>query len=152
MGTPRRFVTLIALAALLTAACSGSGGNADGTPKPTSTSTSEAPTPVDTGTEPAPASGEYRYQNAGLIATLDLNAGTLEIENDTGRELPRPDLYVLTADAGLEIDGRVPDGAPIPDGETASFHAVFPPTLDPTNIGIVVLLMGNDNYGAFVQG
>lgn len=150
MSGPRRFAVLVVLAALLAAACSGGG---DGTPTPTPGKTDGAgSTPTETVSAP-PGTGVYVYENAGLTATLDLNGntGTLEIVNETGRELPRPDLYVLDARDGTRIEGKVVDPAPVPDESTATFDVSFPPVLEVKNIGLVVLLMGGDNYGAFVR-
>jgi hypothetical protein len=150
MTGPRRFAVLVVLAALLAAACSGGG---DGTDTPTPGKTDGAGSnPTETVTAP-PGTGVYQYANAGLTAILDLdgNTGTLEIVNETGRELPRPDLYVLDARDGTRIEGKVIDPAPVPDKSTATFDVSFPPVLEVKNVGLVVLLMGGDNYGAFVR-
>ncbi len=150
MTGPRRFAVLVVVAALLAAACSGGG---DGTETPTPGKTDGADSnPTQTVTAP-PGTGVYRYANAGLTAILDLdgNTGTLEIVNETGRELPRPDLYVLDARDGTRIEGKVVDPAPVPDEGTATFAVSFPPVLEVKNIGLVVLLIGGDNYGAFVR-
>lgn len=117
---------------------------------PTPTKVGGSSTPSETGSSPA-ATGLYEYVNAGLTATFDVNADTLAIQNKTGRELPKPDLYVLTADKGARIDGKVVDAAPVPDGQTVTFDVSFPPAFDLKNVGLLILLMGSDNYGAFVQ-
>jgi hypothetical protein len=94
----------------------------------------------------------YRYANAGLVATLVLEGqrGTLEIDNGTGRELPDPGFYILDARDGHRIDARVEGAAPVPDGERKDFTVSFT-GIEDRNIGLVVLLMGPDNYGAFVE-
>ena len=97
-----------------------------------------------------PGSSVYRYVNAGLVATLDLDAGTLEIRNETGRDLPKPGFYVLDARDGTQVDGQVQAPEPIPAGETATFDVVLD-AIERKNIGLIVLLMGQDNLGAFVQ-
>lgn len=95
-------------------------------------------------------SGVYRYVNAGLLATLDLEKGTLEIENDTGRSLAKPGFYVLHATDGHRVQGRVIDATGIPAGETATFDVELD-GIASEDIGLIVLLIGSDNYGAFVQ-
>jgi len=92
----------------------------------------------------------YVYANAGVVATLQLEdgAGTLEVVNRTGTELPRPDFYILDARDATRVEGTVKGAAPIPNGGTRTFGVSFPP-MELKNIGLVVLLMGSDNYGAF---
>jgi hypothetical protein len=94
----------------------------------------------------------YVYQNAGLTATLDLEAGggTLEIANETGRELAVPRFYLLDARDGRRVDGVVERATSTPDGTTSSFDVTFS-GLEVRNIGLAVLLIGQDNYGAFVR-
>lgn len=119
--------------------CTGASGEPDGTTGP--------------GAEPVlrPGnSGVYRYVNAGLAATLDLAKGTLEIENDTGRSLAKPGFYVLHATDGHRVEGRVIDATGIPAGETVTFHVELD-GIASKDIGLIVLLFGSDNYGAFVE-
>jgi len=91
----------------------------------------------------------YRYVNAGLTATLDLEAGTLEIVNETGRDLPEPDFYVLDARDGTQTDGKVDAPTGVPSGETKTFDVSLN-GIAVEDIGLAVLLIGPDNYGAFV--
>jgi hypothetical protein len=143
MKTTGRSVALALVLALALAACTGSDDGKDGG-KPSG----------GTGGEPTGVSGPsgvgiYRYVNAGLTATLDLEAGTLEIVNETGRDLPEPDFYVLDARDGAETDGKVNAATDIPAGETGTFDVTLN-GIAVKDIGLVVLLMGRDNYGAFV--
>ena len=144
-----RTAALLFVAVVLAAACS-SGGSEPG-PTGTNGSGGENPTPVQTATGP-PGTAVYRYANAGLVATirLDGEAGTLEIENGAGRELPPPDFYILDARDGRRVKGTVEDPVAIPDGESVTFDVSFS-GLEIDNIGLVILLMGQDNYGAFVR-
>jgi hypothetical protein len=147
MGTIRRFTTLLLLLAVLAAGCTSDGddgGASSGPPSVTDTPT-EAP--------PAAVKGAYSYANAGLNASVrfDPSGGaTLEIDNDTGRTLPKPGLYVENASTGKEIDGKVLSSAAVPDGKTSTFDVTFPPEVRPDTIGLLILLFGPDNYGAFV--
>jgi len=137
------------VAVVLAAACS-SGGSEPG-PTGTNGGGGENPMPVQTATGPA-GTAVYRYANAGLVATirLDGEAGTLEIENGTGRELPPPDFYILDGRDGSRVKGEVRDPTSIPDGQMMTFDVSFS-GLEIDNIGLVILLMGRDNYGAFVR-
>jgi hypothetical protein len=148
-----RFIALaLALAAML-AACTDDGDGAEPTGPGTGgtgpTTGSVGPAPVTTG--PA-AHGTYEYVNAGLRVVIEIDGteGTMEVENGTGRELESPDFYILDARDGTEIEGEVADPAPTPAGETATFDISFE-GIEVRNIGLLVLLFGTDNYGAFVR-
>jgi len=152
MQPTHRFARIVAgllLAVVLAAACS-SGGSEPG-PTGTNGSGGENPTPVQTATGP-PGTAVYRYANAGLVATMRLEGetGSLEIENGTGSELPPPDFYILDARDGRRVKGDVRDPTSIPDGQTMTFDVSFS-GLGIDNIGLVILLMGRDNYGAFAR-
>jgi hypothetical protein len=145
MATLRRFVAPLAVLAVLGVACTGDGSSATTTGSQT---TSQTPT------ETAPASftpGSFRYQNAGLQVDLQLeaNTGTMDVDNQSGYALGKPDLYVLDGLTGKHIDGKVLDAQPIDDGATATFQVQFPPEVTPKSLGLVILLFGSDNYGAF---
>jgi hypothetical protein len=140
-----RLVALALSAAVAVTACTGDEGG-DG---PADEGDGGTGQPTET-LSVAPGAAIYRYANAGLVVTLDLDAGTLEVENGTGRELPRPDVYALAAADGAQIDGRVIGASPIPAGGTATFDVELA-GIEPDDIGLVVLLMGKDNYGAFVR-
>ena len=142
-----RISSLLALAAALAVGCTNANG--EGSPptsKPPSASTTS---PVD-----VPLKGEYSYANAGLNATVKFVPGgsgaTLSVKNATGRTIPKPGLYILTASAGKQVNGKVESSAPIPDGKTGDFKVTFPPEVRPDTIGLLILLIGPDNYGAFV--
>ncbi len=112
---------------------------------------SDTVTPEATATGP-PGAAVYRYANLGLLATMSLDgdSGTLAIENDTGRELPPPGFYILDARTGHRVGGEVKDPTSIPNGETKTFKISFG-GLAIKDIGLVILLVGQDNYGAFAR-
>ena len=65
-------------------------------------------------------------------------------------DLDPPGLYVEDAVDGHEIDVEVVDSAPVAVGEQASFDVKLDGiTVD--DIGLLVLLFGADNFGAFVR-
>ena len=144
-------VALLCLAIAL-GACTGDDAGGNGSTASTGPSTtSQVPTPAQTFTG-APGTATYEYANEGLLVTLDLNGsnGTLAVENDSEHDLDPPGLYVEDAVDGHEIDVQVVDSAPVAAGEQASFDVKLDGiTVD--DIGLLVLLFGADNYGAFVR-
>jgi hypothetical protein len=147
-----RLVALLCLAIAL-GGCTGgdAGGNAGATQGTGASTTSEVPTPAQTFTG-APGTATYEYANEGLVVTVDLDGsgGTLEVVNDSEHDLDPPGLYVEDAVDGHEIDGEVVGSAPVAAGERATFDVRLDGiTVD--DIGLLVLLFGADNYGAFVR-
>jgi hypothetical protein len=149
MKTTGRLAALALAFALALASCTGDDGGTDIVDRTGPTGGTGATGSTGTISVP-PGSSVYRYANAGLIVILDLDTDTLEVQNGTGRELPKPGFYVLDARDGSQIDGQVQASAVIPDGQTSTFDVTLT-DIEPKNIGLVVLLMGKDNYGAFVQ-
>jgi hypothetical protein len=140
----RRILPSIVLVVALGVACTG-----DGDDGPTSTPSASPTSPVPTGPvrfEP----GAYRYEFGGVTADLlfDGNDATMDVKNASGAELAQPSLYVVDG-SGTQRDGLVADAAPIPDGESASFQVTFPDEVTDETIGLVILLFGDSNYGAF---
>jgi len=152
MQTTGRFAALSLVFVLALAACTGGGSPKTSPSRGTgNTGPTGPPTPTESFSG-APGTALYKYVNAGLTATMQLdgNTGTLEIDNATGRELAKPSFYILDARDGHQIDGTVDGSTTVPDGQTATFDVSYS-GLDIKNIGLLVLLMGRDNYGAFVR-
>ncbi len=139
--TRRRAVVIVLALAFGAAACTGASGRSDASPSPTGPTAEDVIRPG--------RSDVYRYANAGLEATLDLSEGTLEIDNGTDHDVGKPSFYVLNAFDGSRTDGRVLDPAPIPAGERATFEIEL--DVPPKDIGLIILVLGDDNYGAFVR-
>lgn len=157
MKTTGRFAALSLVLVFALAACTGGNGPDGKSPSGDSGGTggsgATGGSPTTTGTfSGPPGTALYVYVNAGLTATmqLDANTGTLEIDNATGRELAKPSFYILDARDGGQIDGTVEGATTVLDGQTATFDVSYS-GLDIKNIGLLVLLMGRDNYGAFVR-
>ena len=152
MKPTRRVVVVLTLlvAGALVVACTKS---TEAEPRPSGPSGrgSGTVTPGETATGP-PGTAVYRYTNPGLVATMSLDgdSGTLAIENDTGRDLSPPGFYILDARNGDRVNGQVKNAATIPNGETKTFRVSFA-GLGINNIGLVILLIGHDNYGAFAR-
>lgn len=146
--TTRGPVALIALLLGLAACTQGTAG-----PRTTGTATDTgSPSGPSATISVAPGTTVYRYVNEGLTATMELEGhrGTLQVDNRTGRELPKPGFYILDAVDGHRIDGTVEGAAEVPNGRSETF-AVSLGDAEPKDIGLLVLLMGRDNYGAFVK-
>ena len=137
---------LVVLLAAITVACHG-GGSSSSTVPPTGS----RPVTVTPSMQVSFTPGSFKYVNSGLTVTLQLtnNTGTMVVQNKTGHGLDKPDLYVEDGTDGHRIDGRVIGAAPIADGETKTFQVQFPPLVSPKEIGLVLLLFGTLNFGAF---
>jgi hypothetical protein len=147
-----RLVALLCMAIAL-GACTGRDGVADGgsTGSIGPSTTGAVPTPAQTFTG-APGTATYEYANEGLLVTVELDGsdGTVEVDNDSEHDLDPPGLYIEDAVDGHEIDCEVVDSAPVAAGERATFDVRLDGiTVD--DIGLLVLLFGADNYGAFVR-
>lgn len=151
--TPSLLILLLALS-VLAAACSGSGaaepggGGATAAPSPTEEPTVDL---GDGGQVPADAT-VYEYSNGEVAARLTLQGarGRLRIVNRSGREIGEPGLYALDSTTGRRVGGTVEDAAPIPDGATVTLRVSFPDGFGQDRIGLVALLVGSADYGAFI--
>jgi hypothetical protein len=145
VATVRTFAAVLALVGVLAVGCTNDGDGGSQTPASSRSSSPTESTPVA-------RAGEYSYSNAGLDATVKFgtSGATLTLKNGTGRTIEKPGLYVEDATTGKEIDGKVAAASAIPDGKTGAFKVAFPSTVRPETIGLLILLIGPDNYGAFV--
>jgi hypothetical protein len=146
---PTGRVVVLLLLAIALGACTGDDGDATAPSGPSPRS--DVPTPAQTFTG-APGTAVYEYANEGLLVTLELDGseGTLKVDNGSSNDLDPPDVYVEDAVDGHEIDGEVVNSAPVAAGERATFDVTLDGvTVD--DIGLLVLLFGADNYGAFVR-
>jgi hypothetical protein len=98
------------------------------------------------------APGAYVYRSDEIEATFELNgdAGTLSVFNGTGFPLDDPGVYLLDARDGSRVDAEVMDAAPVPDGETGEFEVAIPGAPEAKHVGMLVLLAGDADLGAFV--
>jgi len=135
------------LAAFVLGACTSNN------PPPASKSSTPA-SPASTDTSPAPVGpvGDYTYENAGVIAAVKYapDKSTLTVTNHTGAEIPAPGVYMLDARDGHRIAGTVENSAPVPGGTSQDFTVTFAQQVDEANVGLLILLIGHANYGAFV--
>ena len=134
------------LVVTLSVACTGDDVDPPTGPGPTSEGI--VPPSVDTGDVAfEPGEFEYAWNGVDIRFSMDGGAGTLEIDNGTGRRLAAPGLYAILGD-GTRRDATIDDASAIPDGRRASFEVVFPDGVDETTVGLVILLIGSNNWGA----
>lgn len=140
-SAPPRLVALVALVALVLAACTGEGdGPADAEESP-----STSPPPVT-------SADSYVFTDAAGIEarlTIEDEGAVLRVRNGTGDPLPRPGVYVLDARDGSRVDWTVLDARTAPDG-LSEWQVERPPVPEAKHVGLVVLLFGGEDYGAFV--
>ena len=148
MSVRRCAIALVLVLAATAAACTGDDpppGDGEG---PSSSTTSALPT-VDAG-DVEFERGAFIYEFDSVTAALSWEGGegTLSIDNGSDRELGEPGLYAVTNDQA-QVTGKVVDTATIPPGESTEFTISFPDALTYERMGIIVLLFGDENWGAF---
>jgi hypothetical protein len=148
MRALRSFVVPALLASALLGACTNNNTPSD------SKSSTPASTPASTSTSPSSSGppGAYTYENAGVIASVKYapDKSTLTVTNHTGAEIPAPGIYMLDARDGHRIAGTVDNSVPVQTGTSKDFNVTFAQQVDEANVGLMILLIGHANYGAFV--
>jgi hypothetical protein len=144
MGSPIRLRSVAIAAAVLSLALAACTSGGDARPRAQG-SPSTSPPPVT-------SADSYVFTDAaGIEARLKLrgDGAVLTIENDTGSPLPRPGVYVLDARDGSRTEWSVLDARVVPGGRSG-WQVDRPPVPEAKHIGLVVLLFGGEDYGAFV--
>jgi len=133
---------LVVLLAIGTTACTRASSVEDGGRSP---SASGSQTPIA-------SADAYTYQRAGVSASLRYTpgGGELTVTNKSGEDLPAPGVYLLRADDGRRVEGQVSTADPLIDGATRTYSVTFATALAPRDVGLILLLIGRDNYGAFI--
>ena len=143
MGLPfraSRRLLAFALTTIVLASCTG-----DEAQPPGAASSNTSPPPVT-------STDSYVFTDAaGIEARLTLKAdgAALTVQNDTGDPLGVPGVYVLDARDGSRVDWNVLDARTTPKGES-EWQVDRPTVPEAKHIGLVVLLFGGEDYGAFV--
>jgi hypothetical protein len=135
--------TLLVLLALGAAACTGASSTDTAATSPTA---SPLPTSnVEVKTVP----GVWTYELRGLKATFTWKEApaTLSVSNDTGIDVAEPSVYVVTQDQ-RRVDATVEGAAPLADGADGDYTVTFPSGLTRDDVGLVVLELGDENWGA----
>lgn len=135
-------IGLMVVLAVVSTGCT-SGGSGDETSAPRSDGGS--------GTQVASATA-YTYARGGVSANLRYTpgGGVLTVTNRSGGDLPPPGLYLLRADDGGRVEGQLSTADPLLDGATRTYQVTFATALAARNVGLIVLLIGRDNYGALI--
>ena len=147
----RRLATPLVVLALAAAACTGGEdpdpGPSDGGSEPSEPTASALPT-EDPGAV-AFERGLFRYQFNSVTAELRWQGGdgALTIDNGSDRELGEPGLYAVTSDQ-REVPAEIAGTAPVGPGDSASFEISFPDDVAFEQTGFVVLVFGDENWGA----
>lgn len=136
-----RFLAVCLVFAALLASCTGSEEPSDAT----------TPGP-QTSAPPVTAVDAYVYTDpAGIEARVKIegDGASLTVRNDTGAVLLVPGLYVLDARDGTKVRWKVVEAAAIQDGESAVFQVDRPAVPEAKHIGLMAMLFGGQDYGAF---
>jgi hypothetical protein len=139
-----RVRTLLLCAVLvLAAACTGSSGTSTAPPSPTgdSNATSDVPGRL--------IPGEWTYEYLGVKAMFDWKDGAATLTVKNGSDLPvgAPGLYVVTRDQ-RHVIAKVAGAQPLDPSASGDYEVTFPGGLQPDDIGLVVLELGDVNWGA----
>jgi hypothetical protein len=143
MGLPRHSAVLVGLLALTIGLASCTGD--DASPAEAEGSPSTSPPPVT-------SAESYVFTDAAGIEarlTIEGEAATLTVDNETGGPLPRPGVYVLDARDGSRVEWTVVDARAARAG-ASEWQVQRPAVPEPKHIGLVVLVFGGEDYGAFV--
>ena len=108
--------------------------------------------PPQTSPPPITSTDSYVFTDAaGIEARLTIEevGAVLTLTNDTGAPLPKPGIFVLDARDGVKALWTVVDPSSVPEGET-EWQVERAPVPEAKHIGLVVLLFGGEDYGAFV--
>jgi hypothetical protein len=136
---------LLTCLSLGTVACTN-GGSSDGT----APATSAVPPPATGNVEVSLVPGEWTYEYLGVKAAFDWKEGapaTLTVKNGSDQPVGAPDVYVVTKDQ-RHVDGKADGSAPLDPGQSGNYTITFPGGLTPNDLGLVVLKLGDVNWGA----
>ena len=143
---------LLVVLAMAAAACTGGDdpdpGPSEGGAEPPEPTASSLPTEDPGAVAFEPGLFRYRFNFVSAELRWQGGDGELTIDNGSDRELGQPGLYAVTSDQ-REVPGEVSGTAPVPAGDSASFEISFPDDVAFEETGFVVLLFGDENWGAF---
>ena len=140
---PRILLVVLTLAALtLGAACTSDTTDATAP----SVSASALPT-SDVNATIVP--GEWTYDYLGVKATFEWKDGPpiLTVKNASGAEVGAPSVYAVTQDQ-RHVDGKMDLSEPLADDATGTYTVTFPADLTREDVGLIVLMLGDVNWGA----
>jgi hypothetical protein len=138
-----RLAAVLLAALLLTAACSRGGDDPD-----------QGSTEPDTSPSLPVLTGDFLYNAGEVEASFTYHedgTGVLRVVNGTDDGLGAPSVYLLDARDGSRIDVTDPGSKALAAGERERVEVTLDRTVEAKHIGIVALLMGEDDFGAFLQ-
>ncbi len=137
---------MLTLAAFAAGAVACTGGDGAVDTSPGSDAPSDLPT-TDANVTIVP--GEWIYEYLGVKVTFEWKDGPpmLTVKNASGAEIAAPAIYVVTQDQ-RRIDGGIDGSIPLPDATTGQYTVTFPGHLQPADVGVIVLMLGDENWGA----
>jgi hypothetical protein len=138
-------IRTLLVGALLMAAVACTGGSSS-----TQTSAPDSASPLPTVNIDAKiVPGEWTYELRGLKATFTWKEGpaTLTVKNGSGADVGAPAVYVVTQDQ-KRVDGSVDGSEPLANGAEGQYTVTFPTALERADVGLVVLELGDENWGA----
>ena len=141
----RRLLLPLVLTAVAAAACTN-GGSSDTTATPATPAT----TPPTKTTDVSIVPGEWTYEYLGVKATFDWKEGnppTLHVKNGSDNPVGAPEVYIVTKDQ-RHVDGNADGSAPLDPGDVGDYTVTFPGDLTVDDLGLVVLTLGDVNWGA----
>jgi hypothetical protein len=94
-----------------------------------------------------PGQFQYVFGNVTASFTFHGSDGTLHVLNQTADTVGPPGLYVITGD-DKRYDGTVANAAPVPKAADVAFDVTFPSQVNEKTVGLLVLILGDDNMGA----
>jgi hypothetical protein len=135
--------TLIVVLAFAAVACTGGTSSTD-----TTAPSSASPLPT-TNLDVTIVPGVWTYDLRGLKATFVWKEGpaTLAVKNGSGRDVGAPAIYVVTQEQ-KRVEGSLDGSVPLADGAQGMYAVTFPGDLKREDVGLVVLELGDENYGA----
>jgi hypothetical protein len=145
MHTRRLPAVLVPLALIAAAACTN-GSSTDASVPPTSSASAPPTATTDVSIVP----GEWTYEYLGVKASFDWKEGTpatLHVKNGSSNPVGAPDVYIVTKDQ-RHVDGKAGGAAPLDPGQSGDYTVTFPDGLTANDLGLVVLTLGNVNWGA----
>jgi hypothetical protein len=138
-------VLLVPIALGAAVACTNSGSS-----DTTATSASPVSAPPTDTTEVSIVPGEWTYEYLGVKATFDWKEGapaTLHVKNGSEKPVGAPAVYIVTKDQ-RHVDGKADGSSPLDPGQSGDYPVTFPGGLTPTDLGLVVLTLGDVDWGA----
>lgn len=143
----RKLLVIAVLLVLATAACNGDGKETEPSKTPASSSS-------QSGEELVVPAGTYGFDAYGVVATLEPKGDgwTLKVENKSGTRLDAPGIYALDARTGEQFDATLDGAKPMEDGFSETLDVTWPEGFDDKQIGMVILTIGDSNYGGFIRG